>query len=327
MVLGKTRRLGALSLTLRLESAQKSINARKLAPFIFLVFLAGVVAVLAALLHIRFTGFAVNLYVVALLLGISVFYGSIRKNRRLAEVSYYAALWGLIVTVIAPFTYVFAALDLRLYDDEFIVLDGMLGFDWLRYYEFFTSGKIIAFVLMVAYFSMVPQILFAILYFSHRGKYDRNDELFWTAAISLAITGVLSGIFPAAGALHHFRIGLEHAVHLHDFFALRDSTVTTFALSHMEGIVTFPSFHTVCAILLMYVYRGTRIFIPVVWLNALLLLSTPIFGGHYLVDMVGGGVVALLSIYAANFARARLHKIVTRDANTSGSRAHAAETL
>jgi membrane-associated phospholipid phosphatase len=165
------------------------------------------------------------------------------------------------------------------------------------------------------------------LYFSHSRKDDRNDELFWTAAISLAITGVLSGIFPAAGALHHFRIGLEHAVHLHDFFALRDRTVTTFALSHMEGIVTFPSFHTVCAILLMYVFRGTRIFIPVVWLNALLLLSTPIFGGHYLVDMVGGGVVALLAIYAANFARARLEKTVTRDANTSGSRAHAAETL
>jgi hypothetical protein len=298
MLLEKTRRFGAMSSTLRLGSAQQSINAKKLAPFIFLLFLAGVDAVMAALLQIRFIGFALNLSVVALLLGVSVFYGSIRKNRRLNEISYHAALWGLIVSVTAPLTYVFAALNFKLYDDEFVVLDSILGFDWLSYYQFFTSGKIIAFVLMVAYYSMVPQILFAVLYFSHSREYARNDELFWTASISLGITSVLSGILPAAGALYYYRIGLDHAVHLHDFFALRDRTVTTFVLSHMEGIVTFPSFHTACAILLMYVYRGTRIFFPVVWLNMLLLLSTPIFGGHYLVDMVGGGVVALLSICA-----------------------------
>jgi membrane-associated phospholipid phosphatase len=61
--------------------------------------------------------------------------------------------------------------------------------------------------------------------------------------------------------------------------------------------VAFPSFHTAFAIICVYTVRHS---LPALFgvgaLNVLMLLSIPTFGGHYLTDMIGGGVVAFASI-------------------------------
>ena len=60
----------------------------------------------------------------------------------------------------------------------------------------------------------------------------------------------------------------------------------------MQGIVTFPSYHTVLAILFVYTHRGLRwTFPPVAVLNGLMLAAIPSVGGHYVVDMIGGALV------------------------------------
>ena len=65
----------------------------------------------------------------------------------------------------------------------------------------------------------------------------------------------------------------------------------------MEGIVRFPSFHTALAVIFTYAHRGIRwSFPPVAALNGVMLRSIPSEGGHYLVDMIAGGAVALVAI-------------------------------
>lgn len=54
-----------------------------------------------------------------------------------------------------------------------------------------------------------------------------------------------------------------------------------------------PSYHTTIALLLIHAYRQLRLFRWVLALNILMLISTPINGGHYLVDMLGSGVVTV----------------------------------
>ncbi len=67
-------------------------------------------------------------------------------------------------------------------------------------------------------------------------------------------------------------------------------------MTKMQGIVTLPSYHTVIAILLIYVYRNNKFFLSLGVINGLMLLSIPSEGGHYLIDMIMGGMVAALSI-------------------------------
>lgn len=288
-----------MSLAIRIVPACKSLSAKKLAPLFFLFVLAVIDFVWAAASQIRFTGFELTVCSVIVLLAISVTYSQFRKNRRLSEASYHVALWGLFTAVFAPYTYLAATLNFPLYDESFAEADRLLGFDWPAYYGFFSENKFVYVVLMVAYFSFIPQLLYSVIFLSHTRRYERNEELFWAASIALVITGLASGLLPAGGALYHYETGLHHAVHLHDYFALRDGSVSQFALGKMEGIVTFPSYHTVGAILLTYAYRGTGVYRLVLFLNVLMLLSIPIFGGHYLVDMLGGGAIALFAIYAA----------------------------
>ena len=73
----------------------------------------------------------------------------------------------------------------------------------------------------------------------------------------------------------------------------------TFDLQKLTGIIKLPSFHTGLLVIFLYVHRPpSRSFIPVLALNALMLLSIPSEGHHYLVDMIAGGTVATLCILA-----------------------------
>ena len=58
-----------------------------------------------------------------------------------------------------------------------------------------------------------------------------------------------------------------------------------------------PSYHTVLAILIIYAYRGCRrLFTLALVLNGVMLLSLLSEGGHYLIDLIAGGAVAVVTI-------------------------------
>ena len=121
--------------------------------------------------------------------------------------------------------------------------------------------------------------------------------------VAMLITALASGIYPAMGTFFHFQENMVHAVHVPHLLALRDGGMTEF--KDLQGIVTMPSYHTAQAILFMYVFRGQRRLFPwIVALNSLMLLSTPSMGGHYLVDMLAGAVVAAIAIASVRYGLA-----------------------
>lgn len=271
---------------------------QKFAPPLALAALALAEAVWAFALGYRFAGFAPVLLGVGILAIVALAYGVSGRSDALSNMAYFATLWIALSLVGVIFTYMATTLALPLLDATFERIDLRLGFDWVGFYRAVNLHPVANGVLRLAYASLLPQILAAILYFAATGRDDRSYELWWTAFATLAVTAVLSGWFPAAGTFHHYAMGLDRAVHLPHFFALRDGSVLHFVVGQLQGIVTFPSYHVVLAILFTYAYRGTRFFVAAATLNTLMLVSTPIYGGHYLVDMIGGGLLAALSIWA-----------------------------
>jgi membrane-associated phospholipid phosphatase len=66
------------------------------------------------------------------------------------------------------------------------------------------------------------------------------------------------------------------------------------------GIVQFPSYHTVMAIVFTYVCRDVKLLLaPAAALNTLVVVSVPFSGNHYATDIVGGAIVAAVSLWAA----------------------------
>jgi membrane-associated phospholipid phosphatase len=74
-------------------------------------------------------------------------------------------------------------------------------------------------------------------------------------------------------------------------------------LQRLDGLITFPSFHTAVAVLMVHAARGTSCFWLAIVVNALMILSTFTEGGHYLVDVVAGAAIALLAIGVVSAAR------------------------
>lgn len=68
------------------------------------------------------------------------------------------------------------------------------------------------------------------------------------------------------------------------------------------GLISFPSFHVVWAILLVNCCKAKKIiFYPVACFNVLLITSTVFLGWHYFVDVFSGIVLAVLGIVFANY--------------------------
>jgi hypothetical protein len=231
--------------------------------------------------------------VLAFLGAVAAIYGITGRSDRLADAGNYAALWVAFSIVGAIFTYVAATLNFPLRDSEFNAIDAALGFDWLSSFNFVSAHRIVRVILSIAYFTMLPQIVLSIVYLAHTEQSDRNRDLLWISMFALILTTVVSGIVPAVGP----HISGHLPIWSQMLLTIRARGMTQFSLGALQGVIAFPSFHTVMAIVLVYAHRPpSRSFWPVAVLNGLMVLAVPPIGHHYLIDAITGAAVAVLCI-------------------------------
>jgi membrane-associated phospholipid phosphatase len=73
--------------------------------------------------------------------------------------------------------------------------------------------------------------------------------------------------------------------------------VIDFNVPNSNCLITFPSGHTILAIIMTYALRGSRwTLIPACIVNGAMLVSTIPHGGHHLFDLIVGGVIAACAI-------------------------------
>ncbi|HEV2171441.1 MAG TPA: phosphatase PAP2 family protein [Candidatus Binatus sp.] len=228
------------------------------------------------------------------------------RVRQVAETAQYCALWFAFAVSLVIYSYVVATLRMPLWDARFERADLALGFNWGAGYDWIMSSNwLVRYVLEHAYNSMMVQVFASIGFFALIGRSDRNRELLWIAMLSIVISVTLSGPFPALGPFTTGGIPKWSAV----LVTIRDGSATQFTLSHLQGIVAFPSCHALMALLLVYVHRPPmKTFVPAAIVNLLMLIATPFAGHHYLVDMIAGAAVLAISIPIVHAAtRPRSH--------------------
>jgi membrane-associated phospholipid phosphatase len=68
------------------------------------------------------------------------------------------------------------------------------------------------------------------------------------------------------------------------------------------GLIAFPSFHVIWAVLLTYACRAQKIFFyPVAIYNSILIVATVFLGWHYVTDVIAGVILAVLGIMFGNW--------------------------
>ena len=122
-------------------------------------------------------------------------------------------------------------------------------------------------------------------------------ELVGTSVLAMQVVAVVSIALPAIGAMAHLEMGdLQGAglpagagvYHLQAFAHFYTGEGGVLRLADLGGLVTFPSFHTILALLATQALWDTRLRWAGVAGSAAVIVSTIPIGGHYVIDLLAG---------------------------------------
>jgi membrane-associated phospholipid phosphatase len=179
--------------------------------------------------------------------------------------------------------------------------DAALGFDWHGYFNLVLDNPALRAVLEQSYNVFMQLCLAAFLVLALSEDLRRAAfmvEAFFLTAVVCIFFGVF---FPAEGSTMHFLRGavpedqlrqFAGLYHLEDMYRLRSDQVVSLDPLRLHGLVTFPSFHTAGIIVVAVALWRTPWFWPGAAYAAVMIASTPVFGAHYVIDLVAGAAAA-----------------------------------
>lgn len=238
---------------------------------------------------------------ISVLLAIGLFYSNTGRNPRLSDLGHYMALWLVFPVTLNVYSYLAATMRFPLCDAQLSMLDASLGFHWREWFSLISAHRIARIFLLLAYDSIFLQGFASVAFFALTRNTKRNRELLWIAMLAGIATVAISGFAPALGPMTTGHLPKWTT----ELLRIRDGSLTGTALWKMEGIVAFPSFHTVLAVVFIYVHRPPcKTFIPIAAINTMMLFSIPFMGHHYVTDMIAGIAITIVAAIAYRVATA-----------------------
>ncbi len=208
-------------------------------------------------------------------------------------------------------------------DEMLVRMDQALFIDWNAYFEFVASSPFIIWLMDHSYTGLTPLSLFAFIGLILMNKIENARFFAITFTVTAIVCTVFGMFFPAMAAVETLLVNKELLAnfpyppglyHVEIIERLRSGEPQVFMFNALPGLTTFPSFHTAAGIVLLYAYRRTFMFYPVLAYTVVMISSTPIYGGHYVVDLIAGTIVALVvcrgfeisSLFKGIFAKANV---------------------
>lgn len=254
--------------------------------------------------------------VTAVLASVGYVYTRLRPDEKLSTMSIETAFLMVYSAAGCVFSYLITTWNRPLIDASLAAFDEAIGFDWYSYIAFANARPWIDVLSTVLYQSTLAQIALSVVLLTTLGRTERVREMVGTVMVSSFFCVAIAGLLPSAGALAYYHPSDAFYMQNHPivdiaykqvFSDLRAHHLTHLSLEGMHGLVAFPSYHVALSVILMIAYRGMpRLFWPMAAWNLLVIMSTPIDGGHHLSDGLGGAVLALLCAMFVIWLRKRL---------------------
>ncbi|MBR0797795.1 phosphatase PAP2 family protein [Bradyrhizobium jicamae] len=215
---------------------------------------------------------------------------------------------GALLIAGSTLSYLITAADLPLRDSALADVDHLLGFDWPDFLRAANASPLVAMLLTKAYLAtgLITQLVLLWLVLRRRG--DRLVEFMAVLSLSTVALCITMWLVPAAGAFAYFKPAPQIYGNFaafgemwsfsRTFAALRDGALSVFDLSNIDGVVSFPSFHTMLGVMTIYAARDTRwVALPVLVVNATMIVATMPVGGHHLADVLAGAGLTIGAIF------------------------------
>ena len=229
-----------------------------------------------------------------------------RPNERLATCLNATAQLIALPVAAAPLSYAVACSGGPAWDATFMAWDRALGLDWQAYLTFVDARPWLAAIDTAAYRSVMPQLIVAVVGLSFTGRLAACRMFVLAVALAALISIAISGVMPALTVFMHLGLDQSAAPNVpfiddSHILALRDGSLRVVSLTDGQGIIAFPSFHAALGLILARAFwHMPWIRWPALILNLVMIVATPVSGGHYFVDVFAGLGVAILAMAAAS---------------------------
>ncbi len=242
------------------------------------------------------------------LVGVAAFYRYVRPAANFVLTAKALAVLVGYSTLYAMLMYAIATCGRPLVDAALARADETLGLSAPATVAWANQHPTIAWILWAAYFSLIPQTILVIVWLGLRGRSERLDSFLVRFMLASLITAIGFYFWPATGtygSVYNLAVPDYCAKCFSHLCELRSGTQTVITWRGTQGLITFPSFHTIWALLLAAAFIGSRLFWPLALLNALVVFSTITTGMHYYSDVLAGIVVTIVVIAATRIPRAQ----------------------
>ena len=187
--------------------------------------------------------------------------------------------------------------------------DLALGFHWPQMMQAVADHSGLLWVLQLAYGVLLPEIALAVIVLGTLGRIAALYRFVLAVAIGALISILIWTLVPSFGAMSVYALDPTTIAKLHvvtdgaygqALVRMLHDGPGLIAPDQIKGMIGFPSYHAVLALLLAWYFRGVRwLRWPVLALNVIVIAATPIEGGHHWLDVFAAVPVASLAIVAA----------------------------
>jgi membrane-associated phospholipid phosphatase len=213
--------------------------------------------------------------------------------------------------------YAGAALRTPLIDDRLMAFDHACGISLPSIVQWAATHYFLAAALFVAYSSLLWQTPLVIVVLSFCGDRKALEQFVLRFMIGTWLAVLIFCMVPAEGpfAAYGYEASPSQMRYLEHFHAMRSGQRTLVTWRNAEGLITFPSFHTTWALLLMLSVRHRRwLYGAAAILNGAVIVATLTTGWHYFADVAGGFGIAVVAVAVSTALEPWLAK--TRDASS-----------
>ena len=235
--------------------------------------------------------------------GVAVFalaygYSRWRAMPKMQHICVFAA-WIVVMTyALATLVQLAGRFSSPLVDAELAALDAAFAFSTEAVVAFMAKQPLLQGALSIIYDTLLLLMvvpLFAPVFFDDHGA---SQRYILSVTIAAVLTAALFALWPAVGPwdFFHFEPTKEQAQYQRYLFSVLRFNGRASLDINSSGVVTFPSFHAVLALLAMIsLWRIRVVKYVVAFLAVGICVSTMTTGWHYLADVIGGIVIVVVS--------------------------------
>jgi len=238
-----------------------------------------------------------------------IFYDRVRNDARLAAMLFGAAFLLGMSASFSLLNYLLLTVAGPRIDQPLAAIDRALGFDWPATMTMMVHYPVADAAFQLIYLSVLPQVALLLILTGIFGRFEKIYDFSLAVALGAAISIAVWTIAPSFGAFsvyalpgdvsNHLALALDHR-YAQQLVALLTQGPGRISPQDAKGLIGFPSYHAALAMIAAWQAWSMRaVRWPFAALNAVVLIATPIQGGHHIIDVIAGLGVAAVSIAAA----------------------------